>query len=80
MKKTSTDFNNFAKDLTESHGEGVRFLLEQVTAGLRSFQPSLHDGLSPAKQTRTHTGSIALFQTVNYITSTPDSNSDYICV
>lgn len=44
----STDFNDFAEDLAEAHREGVGFLLEQVAAGLRPFQPSLHDGLSPA--------------------------------
>lgn len=50
-----TDFDDFAKDLTEAHGEGVGFLLEQVAAGLSPFQPSLHDGLSPASQNRTTT-------------------------
>ena len=43
----STNLNNLAKDLTEAHGEGVGLLLEQVAAGLRPFQPSLHDGLNP---------------------------------
>lgn len=49
----STDFDNFAEDLTEAHGEGVRFLLKQVAAGLRPFEPSLHDGLSPANPNKT---------------------------
>lgn len=54
MKKNDcTDFNDFAEDLTEAHGEGIRFLLEQVTAGLSPFQTRLHDGLCPASR-QTH--------------------------
>lgn len=49
-----TDFDDFAEDLAEAHGESVGFLLQQVAAGLSSFQPSLHDGLSPASPNRTH--------------------------
>lgn len=51
----STDFNNLAEDLTEAHGEGIGFLLEQVAASLSPFQPSLHDGLSPASPNKTNT-------------------------
>lgn len=45
-----THFDDFTKNLTEAHGEGIRFLLEQVPAGLSPFQTSLHDGLSPASR------------------------------
>lgn len=49
-----TDFYDFAEDLTEAHGEGIGFLFEQVAAGLSPFQPSLHDGLSPASPNKTN--------------------------
>lgn len=45
-----TDFDNFTEDLTETHGEGIRFLLEKVAASLSPFKSSLHDGLSPENQ------------------------------
>lgn len=67
----STDFDNFAEDLAEAHGEGVRFLLEQVAAGLSPFQPSLHDGLSPASPNKAYFKCCIWIQP---ITSRHDSN------
>lgn len=56
LKTKPVHLNNFAKDLTEAHGEGVSFLLQQVATGLRSFQSGLHDGLGPVtSNTHTHT-------------------------
>lgn len=56
LKTKPVHLNNFAKDLTEAHGEGVSFLLQQVATGLRSFQSGLHDGLGPVtSNTDTHT-------------------------
>lgn len=47
-----THFDNFTEYLTEPHGEGIRFLLEKVAAGLSPFKSSLHDGLSPATKNK----------------------------
>lgn len=69
-----TDFNNFAEDLAEAHREGVGFLLEQVAAGLRPFQPSLHDGLSPASPNKTDTIWMLYLNPTNYTASIRDSN------
>lgn len=47
-----TDFNNFTQDLTETHGQGIRFLLEKIPAGLSPFKSSLHDGLGPVTENK----------------------------
>lgn len=78
MKKNDwTHFDDFPENLTEAHGEGISFLLEQVAAGLSPFQTSLHDGLSPASR-HTHI-LVELFTPYIVVVNTRNNREQSIC-
>lgn len=78
MKKNDwTHFDDFPEDLTEAHGEGISFLLEQVAASLSPFQTSLHDGLSPASR-HTHI-LVELFTPYMVVMNTRNYREQSIC-
>lgn len=72
-----THFDDFTENLTEAHGEGVRFLLEQVAAGLSPLQTSLHDGLSPASR-HTHI-LVELFTPYMVVMNTRNNREQSMC-
>lgn len=72
-----THFDDFTENLTEAHGEGVRFLLEQVAAGLSPLQTSLHDGLSPASR-HTHI-LVDLFTPYRVVMNTRNNREQSMC-